>query len=226
MVRKQARFTIILLGIIAVGIIVLAAGITAWHQQITKVKELEKQKAELDVKNSSIVDELKLQPAKEQRNAELDLKLHTLDSNMVDYKYIPTYLRQLQATAKNTNNTIRSIRPQAIKPLDFTKSPLTKDAAGLKTTPPPPPDIPKDRAQPLIQGYGLEIEGSYTSLLQFLDALRAFPKMVYVRSVNLSPRATQFGEQRIAVRIETYAIIVPQQYKAADDEKTANAGVK
>jgi Tfp pilus assembly protein PilO len=227
--KKQSQFAILLLLIIAIAIVVLAAGLVglqkltslskAAHDEYTKTLKHCQDIEDALAKKSDLEDEL----------AYLEARLSSIDKDLVNYEYIPTYLEQLQRTAKQTGNTIISIRPRPIESLD-TGNPLLKASheAWQKDHPPlksieldekpaepkaasPGATKEKPKSNYRIQQYTLEIEGDYVSLMRVLEALSDFPKLVYVRTINVSPRNRTEPDQ-LTARLETYAIIIPEQY--------------
>ena len=100
----------------------------------------------------------------------------------MDYRYIPTYLKQIEDKARETNNFIHSITPSAPHQLDMTKIGQVKVAADTVM-----PVVAKtdrkvastpDKSNYQVMMISLNISGSYVNLVRFLDALRKFPKMV------------------------------------------------
>jgi len=176
-----------------------------------------------------IQQELDTKQDKEELLKKLNTSLASIDSKVVDYEYIPTYLEQLQKTAVETGNKINSIRPRGIEFLDI-NNPLLKASndAWVKEHPVKEPigaakqataAKPKSSGRPKkeksayrVQQYTIEIEGSYVSIMKFLDALGKFPKLVYVRTINISPRQ-RLDPDRLTARLETYAVIIPKHYQ-------------
>ncbi|HEX2948158.1 MAG TPA: type 4a pilus biogenesis protein PilO [Armatimonadota bacterium] len=220
---KQSRFTLMLLAIATVGILVLIIGfIILHHQDATTTKlhdEYAQKKNEFDENQEKIrnldQDKLKLVAIEEH--------LAVLDKNLADYKYMPTYLQQIQNTAVRTGNTIKSIQPGDTKSLDLQNSPFASATKGSPTaTPASTPPAPQGQTDAKtstagkyqVQGINLEIQGSYISFVRLLNAFRQFPKMIYVKSIDLTPQGDQHSGTNLSARLQTYAIITPDQYEA------------
>lgn len=242
MATKHSRYTLILFALIAVGVIILVGALVIWQRQDAVAQQLTREYQTLDAQNKQIQQEITPEMIQQHTSElqELNAKLNSLDQNLVDYKYIPTYLRQIQSTAITTGNSIRSIQPRDLRPLDLKKSPLLADKAKVTAvvTPAAAPaaDSAASTEQPAaaeaekkvvskyqVQQITLEVDGSYDNLLRLLDALRRFPKMVYVRTLNITPQLTN-NVLSLSSHIETYAIITPDQYKQTETAKTVATG--
>lgn len=230
---KQTTFTITLIVTLALGVLILAIGIFVWHQQNVELTRLEAERK----KFSSRIREIKKQT--DQRDdytedlSKLLAELRTIDNDLVEYRYIPTYLVQLRKAAIDTGNTIQSIQPDEVRPLDMQDGPLSgeeqveavKKVVVRKTaaerTRKRRGEIESDyRVQKII----LEVNGSYVSVLQLLKRLRDFPKLVYVREVTIAPLKREIGSKdTISAKLVTYAIITPEQYKAPETDVTSSA---
>lgn len=235
--KKQSSFALFLLIVAAIAIAVLVAGVFGLQRlyTLTVTARADYQKEVNDC--NSLTTALGNESHWRTELKGLDVTLASLDTNLVDYKYIPSYLEQIQQTAAQTGNIICSIRPRPVAVLD-TNNPLIKasnDQWQKKF-----PEIaeaaqyvrqaPKTRAAPgtepkkndfRIEQFTLEIQGSYPSVMQFLDALSKFPKLVYVHSVAIAP-LNQLKPDELKATIETYAIITPEQYQP---ETTSEVGV-
>lgn len=213
MPTAKSKFNVALFVIIAIAAVILAGGLLGLQQQTSINAKL---KDDLQVKNAQKQDieaQLRMEPQRIRERNALKSQLSTLDGVLVDYTYIPTYLTQLQKTAKDTGNTLRVIAPLEPRPFDPTGSPIVKGKAGK----------PSPRGDKSASGYwtmqiNLTVESDYVSVLKFLDALRTFPKLVYVRTVSLQP-AGRDGSNRVTANIETYAIITPSQYLTPEAAK-------
>jgi|GEM_PF-2011936 len=234
--KKQSQFAIFLLVIIVIAIGILAAGLVGL-QKLTLLSKASNEEYRKTLKRcQDIEDALAKKADQETELAYLNERLASIDKNLVNYEYIPTYLEQLQRTAKLTGNSIISVRPRPIEVLDLS-NPILKasNEAWLKEHPPmkviEEDDKPvepkkagvkeeKPQSAYRIQQYTLEVEGNYVSLMRLLEALSAFPKLVYVRTVNVSPRQ-RLEPDKLTARLETYAIIIPEHYRTEEESVAA-----
>jgi Tfp pilus assembly protein PilO len=245
---KRSQYTLALAGIIAAGLLVLAAGLFVWSQQQVAVGVTRAQKVTLHDELEGMTKKLNQRKDLEATRDKLAQQLLALDHDLADYRYMPTYLVELQRKAVATGNELVSITPSDIKPFDPAKSPFATA---------PPADPPKGEggdngagdkgasadgekgegggkkgkkeAPPtdLYQRINLDISGTYASVMRFLEELRGFHKLVYVRTVELSPIREKGTLKGITARVETYAIITPEQWvklPVAADAAPTDAG--
>ncbi|MHB9024267.1 MAG: hypothetical protein ACYC7E_08835 [Armatimonadota bacterium] len=232
MARKQSQFLLMLLIFSAAGLLILAFGIVLWNSQHQSIKALRADTDELQNQINVINEHIAAMDSLDKEKADIEIKLSSLDRNLVNYKYIPTYLAEIQKAAEVSDNRLLAIQPQEVKSL--ASSVLLQQPAQMTTitsqattqvvtdTPAPAPAAPAggtgvDRYK--VQRINLEISGTYASSMQMLDLLRQFPKLVYLRSLNLNPT----GDEGVRLHLETYAIIIPDQFKAPVENAAALA---
>jgi hypothetical protein len=225
---QQSAFTVKLLILIAIGVLVLAAGLFGWHRQNLTISAMDQKLKGMDAELTSIDNEVAKQGVFETEQKVLLNKLATIDSGLVEYQYIPTYLKQLQDAATATHNEIVRIQPSELRPLDIQSNPLA--AAEADTGPkkisgkrPVKKVVKKSKKLELetakyrVQQINLEVHGNYVTLMHLLDTLRTFPKLVYVRTLDITPqRGKDTKAGTITARLETYAIIPPEQYQSVE----------
>ena len=233
---KQSRFTLILLAIVAAGLLVLIASLALLQHLNAETANRKEQftslKKEYDLRETQMLH-LKVD---EEHLEKLKARLAQLDKNLISYEYVPTYLKQIQGTTLRTMNMISSIQPGDKKPLDLSNSffAMGKQAgtatepgatAGQAQAATPPPagnaateagaTVPPKGPQYQVMSINLDVQGSYLSIVKLLNEFRQFPKMIYVKSIDLTPQHLA-GGATVTARIQTYAIITPDQSKAED----------
>ncbi len=220
---KQSRFLVLLATLIVVGLVIVAVGLYFINLQFLRIKSMNDGTQVLQEEVRHMSDDLQHLHEKQGHLDELNKELAILDKHKIEYEYMPSYLEQLQKTCTATGNVIQTIQPHEIKPLDLTDGPLAP--AGKKpaavpdpTAPPPDPNAPPAKPkgpQYRVQQIIVEVRGTYATVFNLLNALRQFPKMVYVRSVGITPqnndRVGRAGE--VIAHLETFAIISPEQYQ-------------
>jgi Tfp pilus assembly protein PilO len=209
--QRPSRFVLNILLIGAIAIAAVAIGLVSWQGFMTDIRSTEERIRQDQNENLRINNELAHSGDLDARFALLQANLANIDQDVAEYRYMPTYLIELQAAAKLTGNDLVSIQPQEPKDFDVVRSPLAPPkanvAGAVSDTPPPPPTLAKAQANgEKVQRISLDVRGSYKSVLALLDALRRFPKLIYVRTVNLTPSKNQDGTIVLAARLETYAI--------------------
>ena len=226
--RKQSKFALLLAIHVGVAVIVLFGGMLFLFRSMSIYQEVSGQRKVLNDERDKIKAELATRREKTAELAKLETDLSSLDQDLVDYKYIPTFLEQIQAASQHTGNMLRNLQPRAMRPLVLESSPLMRAITPPKpadtTATAPPADTPdaggSAKSEPpkpafQIQQLGMTLDGDYPSVLQFLDALRHFRKMVFVRSMTLSPNANTVNAKpgMVTANIDAYLIIIPNQYR-------------
>lgn len=217
---KQSRFTLLLIGCIAISAVILTIGLVFWQQQQSATNKLaqayQAKKSECD----KVSQDLLHRDGAIADLTAINSRLAVLGRNLTDYEYVPTYLREIQATAARTGNMIRTIQPGEIKPLDLSNSQFADKtdvpAGGQQTTAAPtaPAQSKPTGPQYQVMSINLDVSGTYVSILKLLNEFRRFPKMIYVKTVTLAPVKSGEGVSgAVTAQVQTYAIITPDQYK-------------
>lgn len=103
---------------------------------------------------------------------DLRTKLAHLEQGVPDAAYVPTMLKDLEMAGKQHGIEVTGVRPMPIK----AQTP-GKDKDAVEQKPYQPLDLE------------LKGRGDYSDLLNFIQALNVFPKIVAVRTVGLTPVA-------------------------------------
>jgi len=148
----------------------------------------------------------------------LNAMLDGLSKNLMDYAYIPKFLAQIQHTAAATGNQLLSIAPGEIKQIDFNNplfSPTTLQPFNIGKRPDAKATAavtlsPDTAALYRVQVIGLNVKGTYVSIIKLLNALRKFPQLMYVKSLTLNP-GLEKDQVVVTVGMQTYALILPDQ---------------
>jgi Tfp pilus assembly protein PilO len=195
-----------LLGIAALCLIGLGASLYR-----AKSGELSRLHQDLTSKEQQL-DEVKVkltkQPDLEAKYAQLQTRLSVLEPSLPDSAYMPTFLRQIERLATETNNSIVSIRPKAkarvnkggdVKVNDETGEvvkPATAEEKQQETG--KTADVSKDTKPKIPYDYSLielKVDGTYGTILEFLTALRRFPKMIAVNDIAFAPKSAGLAQR-------------------------------
>lgn len=184
-----------LLGIAALCLVGLGASLYR-----AKGSELGRLRKELTARESQL-DEVRVkltnQPELETKYAKLQARLSVLEPALPDSSYMPTFLRQIEQLAVETNNRIIMIRPKAkvaSKPSGVTINNETGEVvkpaeagagsdADQKAKEKEKSKLPYD-----YSSIELKVEGDYTTVLDFLKELQSFRKMIAVNDIAFSPK--------------------------------------
>ncbi len=190
-----------LLGIAALCLIGLGASLYR-----AKSGELSRLRQDLTTKEKQL-DEVKVkltkQPDLEAKYAQLQTRLSVLEPSLPDSAYMPTFLRQIERLATETNNNIMSIRPKAKARSAKTSDMKVNDETGEVIKPATADekqqgsdksaDASKDTSTKIPYDYSLielKVDGTYGTTLAFLTALQKFPKMIAVNDIAFSPKSS------------------------------------
>ena len=222
---KQSKITVMILGLCLLSFLIIGIGVFLWQKQAASTMVIKNETAAIAKTMKEIED--KLGPKDENIEKEskvLEQKgqsLKILTVNLMDYQYIPVFLKNIQQAAKETNNELISISPGEIKAIDFNnpifKAVTNPGEATAATTPAPPSAPAKDpKKQYKSMPITMTMKGTYVSNVRFLDKLRKFPQIIYIRNFNMSPNMVD-GKMMVNTTITASALIVPDQYFDSKD---------
>ncbi|MBX3119783.1 MAG: type 4a pilus biogenesis protein PilO [Fimbriimonadaceae bacterium] len=130
-----------------------------------------------------------------------EAKLNHLEKGVPDFAYIPTMLKELETTGK-----LQGIDVFGVRPITIAEPPKKSD--GTK---------PQRKAYDEL---AIEVKGrgSYRSVLNFVDALKTFPKIVAARTVSLQPIRTGKpddvkGQLDVTIELRAYVFAVKEDTK-------------
>lgn len=119
-------------------------------------------------------------------------RLAHLERNVPQFAYIPTMLRELEHMGRSKGIEVFGARPV----------PIAVDPKAKKKRPP-------------YEELTIEVKGrgTYHDALEFIDALKTFPKVVAARSVTIVPNTAANREQNngtLDITVELRAYVFPQ----------------
>lgn len=176
-----------LLGVAVLCLIGLGASL--YHAKAGELTDLEQKLAAKEAELQEVETKLTQLPELETHYGELQERLSVLEPALPDSAYIPTFLNQIERLARETRNDILLIRP---------KPPVKRSAADAVTVNDETgeivhnPNAAGQAAQPAALPYDfvpieLRIEGTYWTVIDFLEKLKQFPKMIAVNDISFSP---------------------------------------
>lgn len=183
--------------LMAAGALVISGGLSymAFGNLGTAQANLQKLKAESK-------DAKTLQQELEQSKATVSdssVKLQHLEESVPEFAYVPTMLQELEKVGKNAGIDVIGVRP-----LPQTQAPKKDDAEGGKS---------KRKA---FEALDIEVKGrgKYRSVMNFVQALGTFPKIVSARTVDMSPKSEP-GQTtnllEVTIQLRAYVFSQPQQ---------------
>lgn len=192
------------LGMICLAVLFIGLDGYLYYNRASRLAVLQ---AELDTKQKKLQDSRqiaeRLQTVK-RRHDDVEVQLSSLEQGVSERSYIPSFLQQLERLGKQNKLTVVSIRPQPAPP------------------PPPPPAAAASGAAAVVKkepepydrmDIEMEVNGSYGNIVRFLDQLTSFPKIVTVKTLQISPVSTsttqrQVGSPALSARLGTTAFIL------------------
>jgi Tfp pilus assembly protein PilO len=145
--------------------------------------------SELESIKKEIQDEDEVSALQVKLRAELDesgLQLEHLEKNVAQTSYIPTLVSEVEIVANKSNLTLTGLKPKKIEEKKKPAAPKEgddkeKDKDGAKKKPKKPPVKPYDEWQIEVSATGL-----YSDIINFLQSLKSFSKIVEVYGVSLN----------------------------------------
>ena len=182
------------LSVLAISTILLGGGAT--YFQFQTVSSAKAKVAELEAEVPSQKDlESELSATNAKLN-EFKKQLQHLEANVPDVAYVPTLMKELETMGKDYNIAVTGVRPAP------QQGPAPKPQEGdLKAK-------KKEYAEVEIEVKG---RGTYDDIKAFMDALQRFPKVIGVKTVNLSPVRENDGntKDQIEATINVTAYVFP-----------------
>jgi len=198
----------------AITAAVFVAGVAASFYQYSSMSEVA---ARVDILRKKAAHEKELAKqadATASKLKETQERLDHLEQGVPKPAYVPTLLKELEAVGTDNGITVLGVRP--IQTVDKTK----KD------------DPKKDKKAYDELRIEVKGRGSYRSVMNFLEALKKFPKIVAARSVTASPKVevgkANTGKLDVTLELKTYVFAETQEapVKGADGKPSPEVTVK
>lgn len=172
---------------------ILAVGVGVYRTKASHLQDLKQELAGKQRKVEEVRAEVKHMPALEATYQELYRQVAMLEPALPTEAYIPTFLSQIQTLAGETHNRLVLIKPKPKRKLPVSSAPegdvVASNRSGGRADSMQPrlkaPESPYDDI-----GIEVGLDGTYWSALEFLERLRAFPKMIAVNDLVMKPKTT------------------------------------
>ncbi len=213
----------VVFALLGIGILCLIGlGGSLYHGKAAELKQLDEELTRKEAELQEMRGKVTQLPQLEEQYQDLRERLSVLEPALPDSAYIPTFLRQIENLATGTQNEILLIRPKApIKRSPADSAVQINDETGeiVKTEGQPaeaaPPPMPYD-----FVPIELRIQGTYWTVIDFLDELQRFPKMIAVNDISFSPNQGGIGSgrsPRLTASMELTAVVT----KGGSDGRSA-----
>ena len=183
---------------------VIGLGASLYRRKVAELSRLRTELVDKRTKLTNLHDKLAAQPKLEAKYDKLQARLSVLEPGLPDSAYMPTFLRQIEGLAVATRNRIILIRPKeaaeakgrAVAINDETGEVVSgKDGGGDKKassgSDADKPKLPYGRAD-----IEVKIQGTYWTIIDFLNELQEFPKMIAVNDIAFTPERAGVGQSR------------------------------
>lgn len=181
--KNDSLKTVILLALV---VILIGGGLTYW--QFGARSEAEARLSDLRSKLPD-ADQVNADLAKSQQDLQAArMELDHLEKSLPETAYIPTLLKELESLGSSKNVKIAGIRPIVQASVD----PKAK------------------KGEEAYESVEIDItgQGTYRALLEFISALKGFPKILAVSTISMQPRqdakATGTGLLDATIRLRAY----------------------
>ncbi len=190
--RSNRGALIALLAVFACGLI--GAGVLLHRTKSGRLESLRQTLGNKQAEVEEVRAKVKEMPKLEGRYEGLHRQVAVLEPALPTEAYIPTFLSQLQTLAGQTNNRLMVIQPKPKRKLPTASAAPEGDVVDKTKTDAAKPVSPKPKPEAVSPYDEIEIElglrGTYWTALEFLERLRAFPKMIAVNEISMKPVRT------------------------------------
>lgn len=196
-----------LLVVLLLAVVVLAGFYYFVYQPRTaELRRLEAQRQQLTAERQRLEALVASRPQVERQLEEVQARIAELETKLPASREIPVLLVQLEDAVRQSRAKITLVRPG---PLQAPPQPAAPRAGGQAPTQP---------EQPQYQTFTVELgaEGEYAALVDFLQRLQNFPRLVVLSDFRMTPIA-QEGRPAgsvlgLSVRANTY--VLPEAVEA------------
>jgi Tfp pilus assembly protein PilO len=190
---RDSNGSAVLRGLFAICVIVLLAGAGGIYWQYTGYTALQArvQAAEQQVEEGKTIAR-RLERVQQQYQQAAQ-QLQHLEMSVSERAYIPTLLKQLEASAKSYQLTVLSVRPSAAQPPQKAQ-PENEDQENEEKK---KPAEPYER-----QTIDVSVRGRFWNVMGFTEGLTRFPKILAVERVQLRPRPRKEPEDPFEVEAQ------------------------
>ncbi len=194
--REQILLISALILVMAVGYYFLAyQPLRAANAQLTQDYEVAKK--ELDRLQAIAKQREQL----EQKFAQLQGFISSVEAKLPTMKEVPTLLVQLERLAKTLSIKLQGFRPGALEPVSASApAPNAVGATPATGTTQAPKPAPVYYRFPIK----LSVNANYSQVLQLMSQLRDFPRLIRVKKLGVSPKT--LPELNLDVDIDTYVL--------------------
>ena len=215
----------VIAGLIAVtGILIYMVGSKRFSSTVAMLSDKQKQVEDSRKIAGRLVE---AQESYEKTRAELGF----LETSVSTYAYIPTLLGQIEQLGKVHNLKVCAVRPQQAPPPPV--APIKRTSEDLGAAPDSSSSASKSTDSITVKPYeelriGIEFEGSYWNIHDFMQSLTQFPKIIAVKEIRVSPvnAIAHRGSPNLSVNLVVTAFVFkPDDIKQSEDDRLTTKSV-
>lgn len=151
-----------------------------------------------------------------------ETQVRFLEKSVTDSWYVPTLLKQLEASAKSVNLELMSVRPNTVKKVVKATTDADKKDKSKETE---TKEEPKPYQELDIQ---ISVTGKFWDIMRFLKGLNTFPKILSVQQIQIMPHAgvdpLEVSKRLLDVQMTVRAFVFTQ--KATSTAATTSTPTK
>jgi len=224
-VNRKAAFTVLIL---AAGVL-LCLGLLIYQTKATGLRGLTQTRNSKRQELQGLRAKLATRDVLERKYQTLEQSLAVLEPALPTYAYVPTFLKQIEKLAQDTDNKVAGVKPLPL--LDKPPAPAPAEAEGAgngdKKAAAPAKDQPKQPGAGLYDRVPIEfnLTGEYWQTVRFLERLSKFPKMLAVDDIALTPAGQAVGLKApdLRVKMNLLALIQKGDKKWTSDVKNSSS---
>ena len=221
--KPNTKYFFPLIAVIAV--VLIAAGWLLYGSRTSRLEELNKDLQDQKKELQALQEDIRQQATIKREHAALEQDLSVLEPSVPTYAYIPTFLRQIEEVAIATNNTIRGIRPIPQRKTPTPAPSATGEEGGTAAGQPAGTEQTK-KAEPKLPydsvGIEVKLQGTYWSLVNFLERLRKFPKLIAINDMDVRPGTTgseAYQSPQLTIELQMVAVVMKGSTKWTSAKK-------
>jgi len=224
--NRKAAFTALIL----VSGVMLCLGLLIYQTKATKLRALTQTRNQKREELRGLQAKLASRPVLERRYGDLQRRLEVLEPTLPTYAYIPTFLRQIEKLANDTDNKVAGVKPLPL--LQRTPAPAPGAAAAAGGAAPAQAAPGAEPAQKTLAAERYDrvpiefsLNGDYWQTVSFLERLSKFPKMLAVDDISLTPTGQPEGltAPDLRVKMNLLALIQKGEEKWTSDAKNSSS---
>ncbi len=196
--REQVLAVVLVVALVAVGFYY-----SVYRPRSEEARRLESELGRLEAERQRLEAVVATRPQVEQQLAQATARLQELETKLPSARDIPVLLVQLEDAVRRSRAELTLVRPGPLQ----APTPAPTPRAGSS----PPAQQPE---QPQYQTFTVELgaEGEYSALVDFLQRLQNFPRLMVLSDLRVTPIVEQDKPpgSRLALTVRATTYVLPE----------------